>query len=310
MTRHLLKITDLTKEECLKIIDKSIEIKNNMEKYSSELKNKTMLMIFEKPSLRTRVSFETGLEQLGGHAIFYSIKDSPLGRKENISDTAKVAARYVNIIGARVYKRQDVWNLAKYSDVPVINMLDDYGHPCQILGDFQTIKEKSGTLENLKLAYYGDAYNNVTYDLMRMCALFGWKMDVTCPEGKNYSPEQEVLDEVEEISKKTSAQVRVVHNAKVAAKEADVIYTDSWMSYGIPVEKEEQRKKVFQPFQVNSGILDLANDNVLFMNCLPAKRGYEQTAEVIDGPHSIVFDQAENRLHIQKSIILFLLNKY
>ncbi|TFF89884.1 MAG: ornithine carbamoyltransferase, partial [Promethearchaeota archaeon] len=230
MTRHLLKITDLTKEECLKIIDKSIEIKNNMDKYSSELKNKTMLMIFEKPSLRTRVSFETGLEQLGGHAIFYSIKDSPLGRKENISDTAKVAARYVNIIGARVYKRQDVWNLAKYSDVPVINMLDDYGHPCQILGDFQTIKEKSGTLENLKLAYYGDAYNNVTYDLMRMCALFGWKMDVACPEGKNYSPEQEVLDEVEEISKKTSAQVRVVHNAKVAAEEADVIYTDSWMS--------------------------------------------------------------------------------
>jgi ornithine carbamoyltransferase len=310
MVRHLLKITDLTKEECLKIINKSIEIKGSIDKFTSEMKNKTMLMIFEKPSLRTRVSFETGLEQLGGHAIFYSIKDSPLGRKENISDTAKVAARYVDIIGARVYKKEDVWDLAKYSDVPVINMLDDWAHPCQILGDFQTIKEKNGSLSKLKMSYFGDAHNNVTYDLMRMCALFGWRMDVTCPEGKNFSPEQEVIDEVNQISEKTGAEIRIVHNAKDAAKNADVIYTDSWMSYGIPMEKEQERKKVFQPFQVTIEILSTAKKNVLFMNCLPAKRGYEQTAEVIDGPNSIVFDQAENRLHIQKAIILFLLNKY
>lgn len=310
MTRHLLTITDLSKKECEKIIEKSIEIKNDPEAFDSVMKNKTMLMIFEKPSLRTRVSFETGLEQLGGHAIFYSIKDSPLGQKENISDTAMVAARYVDIIGARVYKRKDVRDLAKYSDIPVINMLDDFGHPCQILGDFQTIKEKKGNLEHYKMAYFGDAFNNVTYDLMRMCALFGWEMDVACPKGENYSPEKEVLKEVEEISKKTGAKVRVIHDAMEAAQGSDIIYTDSWMSYGIPKEKEEERVKIFKPFQVTKEILNAAKDDVIFMNCLPAKRGYEQTAEVIDGPHSIVFDEAENRIHIQKSIILFLLNKY
>ncbi|MEJ2277537.1 MAG: ornithine carbamoyltransferase [Candidatus Lokiarchaeota archaeon] len=258
-----------------------------MANFSSEMKNKTMLMIFEKPSLRTRVSFETGLEQLGGHAIFYSIKDSPLGRKENISDTAKVASRFVDIIGARVYKRKDVWDLAKYSDVPVINMLDDYAHPGQIVGDFQTIKDKKGDLEHYKMAYYGDAYNNVTYDLMRMCALFGWDMDVACPEGENYSPEQEVIDEIEKISKETGAKVRIIHDAKEATKDADVIYTDSWMSYGIPIEKEEERKKIFQPFQVTKEILNLSDENVLFMNCLPQlfffSFGISSVAVIADG---------------------------
>jgi ornithine carbamoyltransferase len=310
MTRHLLTITDLSKEECKKIIEKSIKIKSNSKKYTSVLENKTMLMIFEKPSLRTRVSFETGLEQLGGHAIFYSIKDSPLGQKENISDTAKVASRYVDIIGARVYKRKDVRDLAEFSGVPVINMLDDFGHPCQILGDFQTIKEKKGNLDHFKMSYYGDAYNNVTYDLMRMCALFGWDMDVACPKGENYSPEKEVLEEVNHVSERTGAKVRVIHDAMEAAKDCDIIYTDSWMSYGIPKEKEDERVKIFTPFQVTKDIIEAANEDVIFMNCLPAKRGYEQTSEVIDGSHSIVFDQAENRLHIQKSIILFLLDKY
>ncbi len=310
MIRHLLKISDFTKEECEKIIEKSIEIKANPEKYSESLKNKTLLMIFEKPSLRTRVSFETGMTQLGGHAIFYSIKDSPLGKKENIHDTAKCASRYVDLISARLFKRKDLWDLAKYSDVPVINMLDDFAHPCQILGDLQTIKEKKGTLNGLKISYFGDSHNNVTYDLMRAAAMFGLKMDVACPEGEAYEPEKEVLDEVEEISKQTGAEVRVVHDAKEAANNSDVVYTDSWMSYGIPAEQEEARKKVFMPFQVNSELMKSAKPDAVFMNCLPAKRGYEQTAEVIDGPQSIVFDQAENRLHIQKAIMLFLMNKF
>ena len=194
MVRHLLKISDFTKEECLKVINKAIEIKKNPKKYSTVLEGETLLMLFEKPSLRTRISFETGMQQLGGHAIFYSIKDSPLGVKENISDTAKVASRFVNLIAARVYKRQDIWDLAKYSDVPVINMLDDFAHPCQILGDFQTIKEKKENLERKKLAYFGDAHNNVTYDLMRMCAIFGWEMNIACPDYSEYSPEKIVLE--------------------------------------------------------------------------------------------------------------------
>jgi ornithine carbamoyltransferase len=310
MVRHLTKISDLSKVECEKIINKSIEIKASPEKFSDFLKGETLLMLFEKPSLRTRISFETGMHQLGGHAIFYSMKDSPLGKKENISDTAKVASRFVNIIAARVFKRQDVWDLAKYADVPVINMLDDFAHPCQILGDFQTIQEKLGMLEYFKLAYFGDAFNNVTYDLMRMCAIFGLKMDVACPNNPKYSPEQSVLNEVSELSKDTRADVNVVNDPLMAAKGADVIYTDSWMSYGIPTEQEEDRKKDFIPFQVTSSIMKAANSEAIFMNCLPAMRGYEQTAEVIDGPQSIVFDQAENRLHIQKAIMLFLRGKF
>ncbi|MFW9781125.1 MAG: ornithine carbamoyltransferase [Candidatus Heimdallarchaeota archaeon] len=310
MVRHLLKVSDFTKKECEKVIDKSIEIKKNPIKFRSMLDGETLLMLFEKPSLRTRISFETGMQQLGGHAIFYSIKDSPLGKKENISDTAKVTSRFVNIIAARVYKRQDVWDLAKYANVPVINMLDDFAHPCQILGDFQTIKEKKGKFHGIKLSYFGDAYNNVTYDLMRMCAMFGLRMDIACPSAPEYSPEQIVLEEVSELSNKTGAEVRVVHDAQEAAQDSDVIYTDSWMSYGIPEEQEKERKKAFMPYQVTSSILNSANSDAVFMNCLPAMREYEQTAEVIDGPQSIVFDQAENRLHIQKAIMLFLRDKF
>ncbi|MFX0033939.1 MAG: ornithine carbamoyltransferase [Candidatus Hodarchaeota archaeon] len=309
MVRHLTKISDFSKDECEKVINKAIEIKKNPDKFHSTLKGETLLMLFEKPSLRTRISFETGMQQLGGHAIFYSIKDSPLGKKENILDTAKVASRYVNLIAARVFKRQDIWDLAKYSDVPVINMLDDFAHPTQILADFMTIKEKKGQLSNLKIAYFGDAHNNVTYDLMRMCAIYGLQMDVACPSGVEYTPEQVVLDEIKELSNSTRAEVKVLHDAFKAAEDSDILYTDSWMSYGIPVEKEEERKHAFMPFQVNLKVLELAKNDVIFMNCLPAMRGYEQTAEVIDGPHSIVYDEAENRLHAQKSLMLFLRNK-
>jgi len=310
MVRHLLKISDFTKTEIKKIINKAIELKENPQGFTSALKGETLLMIFEKPSLRTRISFEVGMQQLGGHAIFYSIKDSPLGKKENIHDTAKAASRFVNIIAARLFKRHDMWNLAQYADVPVINMLDDFAHPCQLMGDFLSIKEKKGKLNNLKISYFGDAYNNVTYDLMRICAIFGLELDVACPAGSEYTPEQVVLDEVAQISKETGAFINIVHDAYNAARDSDVIYTDSWMSYGIPIEKEEERRKIFTPFQVNSQIMEAAKSDAIFMNYLPAKRGYEQTAEVIDGPQSIVFDQAENRLHSQKAIMLFLRDKF
>ncbi|MBY8988795.1 MAG: ornithine carbamoyltransferase [Candidatus Lokiarchaeota archaeon] len=310
MVRNLLKISDFTKAEIEKIINKAIEIKRNPQDFTSALKGETLLMIFEKPSLRTRISFEAGMQQLGGHAIFYSIKDSPLGKKENIHDTAKAASRFVNLIAARLFKRHDMWDLAQYADVPVINMLDDFAHPCQMMGDFLTIKEKKGRLDNLKISYFGDAYNNVTYDLMRIAAIFGLELDVACPVGSEYTPEQGVLDEVSQISKGTGAYINIIHDAYNAARDADVIYTDSWMSYGIPIEKEEERRKIFTPFQVNSQLMETAKPDAIFMNCLPAKRGYEQTAEVIDGPKSIVFDQAENRLHSQKAIMLFLRDKF
>jgi len=310
MVRHLLKISDLSRAEIEKIINKASEIKQNPQIFDSTLKGETLLMIFEKPSLRTRISFEVGMQQLGGHAIFYSIKDSPLGKKENIHDTAKAASRYVNIISARLFKRHDMWDLAQFADVPVINMLDDFAHPCQMIGDFLTIKEKKGRLDNLKIAYFGDAYNNVTYDLMRLGAILGLELDIACPVGSAYTPEQVVLDEVSQISKETGAYVNIIHDAYNAARDADIIYTDSWMSYGIPIEKEEERRKIFTPFQVNSQIMETAKPDAIFMNCLPAKRGYEQTAEVIDGPQSFVFDQAENRLHGQKAIMLFLRNKF
>ncbi|MHA1478900.1 MAG: ornithine carbamoyltransferase, partial [Promethearchaeota archaeon] len=297
MVRNLLKISDFTKAEIEKIINKAIELKENPQDFTSVLKGETLLMIFEKPSLRTRISFEVGMQQLGGHAIFYSIKDSPLGRKENIHDTAKAASRFVNLIAARLFKRHDMWDLAQFADVPVINMLDDFAHPCQIMGDFLTIKEKKGRLNNLKLSYFGDAFNNVTYDLMRISAIFGLELDVACPVGAAYTPEQGVLDEVSKISKETGAYINIIHDAYNAARDSDVIYTDSWMSYGIQVDKEEERRKIFAPFQVNSQIMEAAKPDAIFMNCLPAKRGYEQTAEVIDGPQSFVFDQAENRLH-------------
>jgi ornithine carbamoyltransferase len=310
MVRHLLKISDFSKEECEKIINKAMDIKKNPEKYFTVLEHETLLMLFEKPSLRTRISFETGMQQLGGHAIFYSIKESPLGKKENIHDTAIVASRYVNLIAARVFKRKDVQDLANYSEVPVINMLDDFAHPCQIISDYLTIKEKKGRLENLKIAYFGDGYNNVTYDLMRMAAIFGLRMDVACPSGAEYSPENIVLNEVAELSKSSGADIRVVQNAIEAAKNSDIIYTDSWMSYGIPTEKEGARKSIFLPFQVTAKLMESAKPDAIFMNCLPAMRGYEQTAEVIDGPQSVVFDQAENRLHGQKAIMLFLREKF
>jgi ornithine carbamoyltransferase len=302
-------ILDLTKEEILKLIEVSRRIKSNPSNYNNSLKRKSILMLFEKPSLRTRVSFETGAHQMGGYAIFYSIKDSPLGKKENIHDTAKCLSRYVDIICARTHKREDILQLSKYSSVPVINMLDDFGHPCQILADCLTILEVFGRLDNIQLAYFGDCKNNVTYDLMRVSAIMGWTIKLACPEGTEYQPEEEVIQRVTKIAEDTGAQIHIFHNAEEAARGADIIYTDSWMSYGIPKHKETARIETFVAFQVTSEIMKLAKPKAIFMNCLPAQRGMEQTAEVIDGPQSVVFDQAENRLHIQKAIMLFLLNK-
>ena len=265
-------------------------------------------MLFEKPSLRTRVSFETGMTQLGGHAIFYSVKDSPLGKKESLEDTAKTASRFVDLIAARLFSRNDFEKTGREFDVPVINMLDDFAHPLSDPRRFSDPPREKGKFENLKLSYFGDAHNNVTYDLMRMSALFGIQMDVACPKGADIRRKRKSYRR-SKLFRKNPAPRLNRSRCRKAARDSDVIYTDSWMSYGIAAEKEGERKKVFMPYQVNSKLMKEAKPDAVFMNNLPAMRGYEQTADVIDGPQSIVFDQAENRLHIQKAIMLFLLGK-
>ena len=307
--RNLLSVNDFSKPEILHIIDWAKRIKKNPKAYASALKDKTLLMLFEKPSLRTRLSFEVGMTQMGGHAIFYSIKDSPLGKKESVADTARTSSRYVDIIMARTFAHSDIEELAKYATVPVINALSNFAHPCQILCDLMTIQEKGKNIENLKLAYFGDCNNNVTHDLMYAAGVVGFEIAVCCPPEEQFKPQKKVLEEVQELCSRNGGKLIVTEDVEKAAAGADVVYTDSWMSYHISESEKEARVKTLLPYQVNSTVMGMAKKDAVFMNCLPAMRGYEQTAGVIDGPQSIVFDQAENRLHVQKAIMLYLLGK-
>jgi ornithine carbamoyltransferase len=243
------------------------------------------------------------MHQLGGMALFYSIGDSPLGAKESIEDTGRVLSRMCQGITARVLSRQSVRALAKVSTIPVINALDDYAHPMQMLADLQTIIEHKGTYKGLTMAYFGDLENNVTYDLMRLAAVMGFNFNMA---GVG-EIERSVWTECEKHQTVTGSKIQVCKTAQEAMKDVDVIYCDSWMSYGIPKDEEEKRKAMFMPFQVNAELMKLAKPNAIFMNCLPAARGMEQTADVIDGPQSVVFDQAENRLHAQKAMLVFLM---
>jgi len=305
--KDLLSLEDLKKEEILSFIELAEDIKANPENYRKAMEYRTLLMIFEKPSLRTRVSFETGMTQMGGHAIYYNIATSPLGKKETIEDTAKVVSRYVDIIMARLFSFEQTKKLAENASVPVIDALSDYSHPCQILGDLLTIKEHKGKLEGLTLAYLGDAENNVTYSLMYGCPIVGMNIKVGCPAKEEFMPKERVISKAKELAKKSGASVVVTNDPIEAVKNADIVYTDSWMSYHIPEKEKERRIKELMPFQVNAELMKHAREKAVFMNCLPAMRGMEQTSEVIDGKQSIVFDQAENRLHIQKAIMLKLL---
>eukprot|EP00465_Bigelowiella_longifila_P001084 CAMPEP_0185281128 /NCGR_PEP_ID=MMETSP1359-20130426/66546_1 /TAXON_ID=552665 /ORGANISM="Bigelowiella longifila, Strain CCMP242" /LENGTH=300 /DNA_ID=CAMNT_0027876525 /DNA_START=55 /DNA_END=957 /DNA_ORIENTATION=+ len=291
----------LSKTEIDTIMGIASDMKQNPDKYKDSLSQKTLLMLFEKPSLRTRVSFETGMTQLGGHAIFYSIADSPLGKKESLSDTGKVLSRYADFIMARVNKRQDIQELAEVSSIPVINALDNYAHPCQMLADLQTIIEQKSSAEGLKLAFFGDVANNVTYDLMRLGSIVGMKVAVCGPvdKGSEYAVEESVIEECKALG----GDVIITTSVEEAATGADIVYCDSWMSYGIPDSEAEQRKAVFMPYQVDDKVMEMTNSDSIFMNCLPAARGLEQTASVIDGPKSVVFDQAENRMHAQKALL-------
>lgn len=282
----LLTLKNWKKEDILHLIDEAMLVKEDPDKYLKVLKGKTLAMLFEKTSTRTRISFEVGMAQLGGHALFIDWKTTQLG-KANLADEIKCIDRYVDLIMARVYEQKDVELMAKNAKKPVINALSDMYHPCQILADLMTIKEKLGKLEGLTLAYVGDG-NNVCNSLIIGCKKVGIKINVATPKG--YEP-------IEKPDMLTT-------DAAKAAKDADVVYTDTWVSMG--QEKDKKKKmKIFPPYQVNKKILGKA----LFMHCLPAYRGYEVTDEVLDSKQSIVFDQAENRLYAQKAVILKLMGK-
>lgn len=306
---HLISLRKWSPEKIRQVLDLARDVKANPEKYHNAMAHKTLLMIFEKPSLRTRLSFEAGMSQMGGHAIYYHTGTSPMGSgKETISDSVKTASRFVDVIMARLFKHADLLEMAEYATVPVINALTDDSHPCQILADLQAIEEKKGKLAGLKLAYLGDGFNNVTHSLMFGGTKMGMHVSVGSPVGEGYSPRADVVSECQAFAAASGGSIYVTDNPVEAVREADVVYTDSWMSYHIPKDQEEQRIAKFMPYQVNSALMAHAKPDAVFMNCLPAIRGCEQTAEVIDGPQSIVFDEAENRLHAQKAVILTLCN--
>ena len=307
---NLLSLADWSKGQIEETIKLALDIKQNPEKYGQSLKGQILLMFFEKPSLRTRVSFESAMLQMGGHAMFYDLGTSPWGvGKETTADTARTASRYVHGIMARLFSRKHILELAEHASVPVINGLTDFEHPCQAMGDLITIRQKKGKLQGLKVTYVGDGNNNVTHSLLDGCAKMGVNMTVGCPEDPTYYPAKTVLERARSFSREAGAHIEVVHNAQESVSGADVIYTDTWMSYHIAEEEKEKRFHVLEPFKVSSDLMQCAKPDAIFMHCLPAQRGVEVTAEVMDGPYSVVFDQAENRLHSEKAVLVKLLSK-
>jgi ornithine carbamoyltransferase len=303
--RSLISLKDLTKEEIEKII-KTAEVLKTQLKIGIPhplLKGKTLAMIFEKPSTRTRVSFEVGMWQLGGYALYLSASDLQLGRGETVSDTAKTLSHYVDGIMARVYSHQTIIELAKYSKVPVINGLSDYTHPCQGLSDIFTIYEKKKRFQGLKLAYIGDG-NNVAHSLIYGCSKVGINIVVASPKG--FEPDEKVVLNAKKEAEFNNSEVTITNDPKDAANGADIIYTDVWTSMGQEKERDE-RLRIFKPYQVNRDLVKLAKKDYIFMHCLPAHRGEEVTDDVADSPNSVIFDQAENRLHTQKAILALIL---
>ncbi|MBQ2831286.1 ornithine carbamoyltransferase [Methanobrevibacter sp.] len=297
----LLSICDI-KEDVKHILDLASKIKAG-EMEDRPLEGKTLAMIFQKSSTRTRVSFDVGMYQLGGRAIFLSSNDLQMGRGEPISDTAKVLSRFVDGIMIRAIEHEDVIELAKYSDVPVISGLTNLEHPCQALADMLTIKEHLGDLEGKKICFVGDG-NNVCNSLLLIAPLLGMDMSVACPKG--YEPNEDILKTALEFASENNTEITVSDDIGVALENVDVVYTDVWVSMGDEAEAK-QRELDLSPFQVNSDLMGLANDGAIFMHCLPAIRGQEVTGDIIDGPQSVVYDEAENRMHAQKAVLYYYL---
>ncbi len=298
-TKDLLTLNELSKKEIEEILSTAIKLKKDLKSgiYKPLLKNKTLAMIFQKPSTRTRVSFETGMYQLGGHALNLSSEELQLTRGETIGDTAKTLSRYVDIIMARVYSHEEIEILAKSATVPVINGLSDSFHPCQILADLMTVKEKKKKLTGLKLAWIGDG-NNVCNSMIYGCVKTGIDISIATPKG--YEPDQNVVKESKKLG-----EVQLLHDPVLAVNNADVVVTDTFVS--IHHQATDRTKDFLPKFQVNSSLMKKAKTDAIFLHCLPAKRGQEVTSSVIDGSQSSVWDEAENRLHAQKSLMISLL---
>lgn len=300
--KDFLRIFDWEQEEVIQLLELALKMKQQQKAGVPHpyLQGKVLGMIFDKPSTRTRVSFEVGMLQLGGQAIFLSSKDIQLGRGETIHDTAKVLSRYVDGIMIRTFEHANVEELAEHADIPVINGLTDIHHPTQVLADLLTILEAKGTLQGLKVAYVGDGYNNMAHSWLEGATKVG--MNITMASPKGYEPDQALLQQAIEMGKVTGSKVSFTHSPEEAVAQADVIVTDVWTSMG-QEEETQQRLAIFKDYQVNQTLCSKAQSDYIFLHCLPAHRGEEVTAEIIDGPHSLVFDEAENRLHAQKAIL-------
>ena len=304
MKRDFLGVLDAEKD-FVAILELAATLKNRARagEHYEPLRNKNLALIFEKASTRTRVSFEVAMSQLGGHALYLNPQDLQLGRGETIADTARVLSRYVDAIVYRAFRHDDVVELAKHTTIPVINGLDDLEHPCQALADLFTVHEHKGDLKGLRLAYVGDG-NNVCNSLLLACALVGMDAVVGCP--RRYEPAASIVKHAKEVAARTGSKIAISQDPVDAVKGADVVYTDVWVSMGMEKEKGE-RERIFEPYQVNQLLMNKAKEDAILMHCLPAHRGLEITDEVIDGPKSVVWDQAENRLHAQKALLVTLL---
>lgn len=303
--KHLLSLHDWSPEEVSAVLALAAQLKKEQKAGIPHpiLQGKTLGMIFSKSSTRTRVSFEVGMYQLGGHALFLSEHDIQLGRGESIYDTAKVLSRFLDGIMIRTYKQSDVEDLARYGSIPIINGLTDLLHPCQILADLLTLQEHGGDLAGKKMAYVGDG-NNIAHSLLYGCAKTGMEIAVATP--KDYACDAAVVQTAIEDAKATGAKVVITNDPQEAVSGADAVYTDTWVSMGQESQKEEKVKS-FAPYQVNEDLMKLAKSSAIFLHCLPAYRGMEVTTGVIDGPQSAVFDEAENRLHAQKAVMATLM---
>ena len=307
--RHYLGVNDLSRDETVALLARASKLKRRWRatgRPSKKLRGATLAAVFEKPSLRTRATFEAGMTQLGGHTVFLGPADIQLGTREPAADVARNLSRWVQIIAARTFAHSTVTDLAEYGSIPVINALSDREHPCQALADFLTLHEHCGAFEGRKLAYIGDG-NNVAHSLLLLGALLGTSVAVAGPAG--YGPDETVVEQARNLSQQSGATISVTTDPREAVAQADVVYTDVWASMGQESEQQE-RAGIFAPYQVTSELIGATGKpDSIFMHCLPAHRGEEVAADVVDGPRSVVFDQAENRLHAQKALILFLLGK-
>ena len=306
MKRDLISLEDFSREEILSLLKMSALLKRDRAFRGDHLRGKAVGLLFQKPSNRTRVSFEVGVFQLGGNCLYLGPDEINLGVRESTADVAKTLSRYLDGIVARTFTHKDIVDLARHASVPVINGLSDMHHPCQALTDIFSIEEKFGKTKGIVLAYVGDGNNNVCHSLLIGCAKMGIHMHIATP--KKYAPDKDVLKLAKAFAQETAGRIFLTHSPKEAVAGADVVYSDVWVSMG--QEKEvKKRLKDFKGFQINGNLVKGAKKDFAFMHCLPAHRGQEVTADVIDGSHSIVFDQAENRLHVQKAIMAFLIQK-